>query len=201
MSLPPSALFPSTGIAYNELETAIYQVIGAPVLAVNTANAYLPLDAGTGANASNVYINYGRSVGLRPNRTVPTVNTQPVVGSLVNLGTFPVFVSGTIGVSCTDATSGAFVALGVASNYFVRKQAVGQDIAVASVVSFTNVDSADGFTAMPFNCILEVGESLSVQNITQITTANSQLNASLQGLRATSLYGKKNSLIAPYIPA
>jgi hypothetical protein len=201
MSLPPSALYPATGVAYNELETAIYQVIGAPVLAVNTANAYLPLDAGTGVNPSNVYINYGRSVGLRPNRTVPTVNTQPVVGSLVNLGTYPVFVSGTIGVSCTDATSGAFVPLGNSSIYYIRKQAVGQNIANASIISFANVDTADGFQALPFNCVLEVGESLSIQNSVVITTANSQLNASLQGLRATSLYGNKNTLIAPYIPA
>lgn len=192
MSLPPSALYPHSGVAYNELETCLLQLAGGPVLTGVTANAYLPLDAGTGTQATGLFIQLGRNVGLKANRTVPPANTDPRVGALVNSSSVPIAISGSVVVAST-------VAWGAGATYVqVGKQPVNTDIANAQIVGRTTVSATDTIVDVPFSVILKPLDSLFVQNG---GLSAGTLNAQFWGVRATSLYGNIDTLQADYIPA
>lgn len=188
MSLPPSALYPHSGVSYNELDQCYYAVAGA---LVNTPpiNTVLPLDAGTGTNASALFIQFGRDVGLKANRKVPTVGTDPVVGALVNTGTQPVQISGCIVIQ----TSGAYVV----GNFDVFRQGVGSAtlVPIGGALCSAVVSSV----SIPFSCVLLAGDSFFVRNGTVAQTAN--LSASLVASKASKVYGALNSIDAGYIPA
>lgn len=187
MSLPPSALYPATGVAYNEFNTCLYSVAGA-VVATTPVNGVLPLDAGTGIQATGLFIQMGRDVGLKPNRHVPTVGTEPVVGALVNTSTVPVAISGSVLIQ----TSGAYVV----GDIDVVFQGVGS--ATLSPIGGIIGSAINSSLSIPFSCILLTGDSIFVRNGTVIQTAN--LSASLVACRASNVYGTLNSVQATYIP-
>jgi hypothetical protein len=188
MSLPPSALYPHSGVAYNELDSCYYSVAGT-VLATPAINAVLTLDAGTGTNATGLFIQMGRDVGLKPNRKVPAGATDPVVGALVNTGSQPVQISGSVVI----LTTGAYVA----GDIGVFRQGVGSATLVP--VGGILVEAIDASVSIPFSCILLAGDSLFVKNGTVAQTAS--LSANLVACRASKVYGALNSIQSDYIPA
>lgn len=188
MSLPPSALFPSTGVAYNEFNTCLYTVAGA-VVATTPINGTLPLDAGTGVQATGLFIQMGRDVGLKPNRHVPTVGTEPVVGALVNTSTLPIAVSGSVLIN----TTGAYVV----GDIDVIFQGVGS--ATLTPIGGIIGSAINSSLSIPFSVILLAGDSFFARNGTVVQTAN--LRASLVACRASNVYGTLNSVQADYIPA
>jgi len=187
MSLPPSALYPASGIAYNQLDSCYYSVAG-DVIATTPINTTLPLDAGTGVQATGLFIQMGRDVGLKPNRHIPTVNTEPVVGALVNTGTQQVQISGAVVI----ITTGAFVA----GDIDIFRQPVGSATLVP--IGGSLLSAINSSISIPFSCILSAGDSLFVRNGSVVQTAN--LSANLVACRASKVYGALNSIQADYIP-
>lgn len=188
MSLPPSALYPHTGVSYNELDQCYYAVAGA-VLNTPAINAVLPLDAGTGTNASNLFVQFGRNVGLKANRKVPAGATEAVVGSLINTGTQPVQISGCIVIN----TSGAFVA----GDFDVLRQQVGS--ATLIPIGGITVGAINTAVSIPFSTVLMAGDSFFVKNGSVAQTAN--LSASLVACKASKVFGALNTIDAGYVPA
>jgi len=194
MSLPPTALFPNTGIAYNELHTCYYSVEGLVSNGFDVIGKAVPFDAGTGTNATGLFIQMGREVGLKPNRTVPAGATNPQVGALVNTSTIPVYVSGVATVN----SDGDFLAC----NVRVIRQRAGQAITANDILAFTQV--LTGLTAraisVPFTGFLQPNDSLLI-TFSDAQTAGVNFNVELFGMRATHVYGPLNSVQASYIPA
>lgn len=192
MSLPPSALFPVSGVSYQNLNTCLYSVAGATV-ATPGINAVLPLDT-EDATTSGLFVQFGRDVGLQPNRKVPVGVNDPLVGALVNTSAFPVAISGLVEIN----NSGPFVAT---AQIAVKFQTVGTTPAAAGAIGLTDLLTATtaGPLFIPFSCILMSGDSLFVQNL--IVAQTGTLFASLKATRVNSLYGNLNSIVAPFIPA
>ncbi len=192
MSLPPSALYPYSGIAYNELNSCYYSVVGATT---NTpaATAVLPLDGGTGTGDSNLFVQFGRDVGLKPNRAVPAGATNPRLGALVNTTSQPVAISGYVILT----TSGPYVA----SQVSVKRQNAGTDEANAVVLGQITLAVDALQRQIPFSTILNPNDCLYVQLSGGAGAQTANLTVSLIASRASSVYGALNSIQAGYIPA
>jgi hypothetical protein len=194
MSLPPSALYPHTGTAYNQFNSCYYSVDGLVSNGFDVVGKAVPFDAGTGTQATGLFIQMGRDAGLKPNRTVPTGPTQPLVGALVNKSSHPVYVSGV----ATVLSDGDFLAC----NVRVIRQKAGQAISANDILGFTQV--LTGLTAraitVPFTGLLQPNDSI-IMTFSDAQTPAVNFNAKLIGLRATQTYGALNSIQADYIPA
>lgn len=196
MSLPPSALYPHTGVAYNELETCYYEIPTTipPVAVVAGPNSVLPIGVSTGTADTFLYVNYGRDVGLKVNRNVSATATNPYAGALVNSSSHPVSVSGAFLI-----WAGANVWSG-ATTINIRQQLAGQDrttpagapVIATEVIGTTNA-------VIPFNVVLSPNDSLFIENLS--ATTNAGVAVQCFGLRASKLYGNKNTIQAGYIPA
>lgn len=193
MSLPPSALFPVSGVSYQNLNTCLYSVAGA-VVADPAIGAVLPLD--TGLATSGLFVQFGRDVGLQPNRKVPVGVNDPLVGALVNTSSFPVAISGLVEI-------GSALAFVAGARIAVRLQLTGTPPATAAEVGITELltITTAGPLYIPFSGILMSGDSLFVQNLLVAGTNASNFTANLRGTRVNSLYGNLNSIEAPFIPA
>lgn len=192
MSLPPSSRFPNSGVSYNCLDTCLYSVEGAlPAGAPTPANAILPFDNGTGTNASNFFVNFGKDVGLKPNRKVPVANTEPLVGSIVNTSSQPVYFSGNVGVY---VVGGAFDV----GEFLVKYHPAGQDVGTAIIIATVYTIASEPIVNMPFSVILKAGDSIFCECITQQTQTCGVI---LNNVRATSVYGAFGTIDAGYIPA
>lgn len=196
MSLPPSALYPHTGVAYNELETCLYELPTtiAPLPVAAGPNTCIPLGVATGTGGTSLFVQYGRDVGLVVNRHAPAGNTEPYVGALVNTTAHPISVSGSLLIwAGANAWSGA-------TTINIRKQLVGGDrtqLAGAPVVATQDIGTTNA--VIPFNVLLSPNENLFVENLTAQTNAGVAIQCF--GLRATKLYGNKDTLQAGFIPA
>lgn len=193
MSLPPSALFPVTGVSYQNLNTCLYSVSGA-VVDDPIQDTVLPLD--TGLATSGLFVQFGRDVGLQPNRKVPVGANDPVVGALVNTSSFPVAISGLVEI-------GSALAFVAGARIAVNLQLVSQPPLNATPVGITDLLTVTTARPLyiPFSCILMSGDSLFVQNKLVAATAASNFTANLRATRVNSLYGMNMSITAPFIPA
>jgi hypothetical protein len=190
MSLPPSALFPNSGISYNSLKTCLYSVDGVISAGAVAIGQILPLDAGTGTAPTGLFVNFGRDVGLKPNRTAPTVGTQPQLGALVNTNSLPVYFSGVIGVVVNGGPFdiGAFNAM---------VQPAGQDITASVVVGKYETVASEFEVFIPFSYVLQPNDSIYVENsgVQQTNTCG----AFLQYVRASEVYGSDNTIQTSYV--
>lgn len=194
MSLPPSALYPHSGVAYNQLNSCYYSVSGLVSNGFDAIGKAVPFDAGTGTQATGLFIQMGRDVGLKPNRKAPTGATDPRVGALVNTSSVPTFVSGVATVN----SDGDFLAC----NVRVIRQRAGQAITAQDILGFTQV--LTGLTArditVPFSGFLNPSDSI-LLSFSDAQTAGVNFNSVLIGLKATHTYGALNSIQSDYIPA
>jgi hypothetical protein len=194
MSLPPSALYPHSGVAYNQLNSCYYSVNGLVSNGFDVVGKAVPFDAGTGTAPTGLFIQMGRDVGLKPNRTVPTVGTQPQIGALVNTSSVPTYVSGV----ATVLSDGDFLAC----NVRVIRQRAGQAISAADILGYTQVltDLTARAITVPFTGLVNPLDSLII-TFSSAQTAGVNFNVVLIGLKATHTYGALNSIQADYIPA
>jgi hypothetical protein len=192
MSLPPSALYSPSGVSYNCFDTCLYSVVGAlPANAPTPANAILPFDSGAGQTASNFFVNFGKDVGLKPNRKVPVQNTEPLVGSIVNTKSQPVFFSGNAGVY---VVGGAFDA----GEFLVKYHPAGIDVGNAIIIGTVYTIASEPLVNIPFSVVLNAGDSIFCECVIQQTQT---CGVKLDNVRATTVYGAFGTIDAGYIPA
>ena len=190
MTFPPSALYPNSGIAYNQLNTCLYSLTGAISLGAVAIGQILPLDAGTGTAPTGLFVNFGRDVGLKPNRTAPTVGTEPRLGALVNTNSLPVQFSGIIGVFVNGGPFdiGAFT---------VEVQAAGEDITTSEVIGKYETIASEFEVFIPFSYVLQPNDSIFVINggVQQTNTCGTFLYY----VRATEVYGSNGIIETGYV--
>lgn len=191
MSLPPEALYPFTGVAYQNFKSCYYSVEGADV-PTTPVDGILPLDAGTGTQETGLFANFGIDVGLKPNRNAPTLGNDPQIGALVNTSAFPVYFCGNVIIS--KATLGVYVATDI--TVYLQDGAGGSSTVVGKSPDITLTTLLE--VSIPFSAVLHPTDSIFVQNGAGLQTTD--LSAELVNCYAKQLYGTEEVNEIGYLP-
>jgi hypothetical protein len=192
MSLPPSALYPFTGVAYQNFKSCYYSVLGADV-PTTPVDTVLPLDAGTGTQETGLFANFGVDVGLKPNRKVPVLGNDPRVGALVNTSSFPVYFCGNVIIS--KETLGVYVATDI--TVYLQDGAGGVSTVVGKSQDIVPTTLLE--VSIPFSAVLFPTDSIYVENGAGVQTTD--LNAQLVNCYAKQLYGTVDTDEIGFLPA